>query len=323
MDISRGESFRLGVFLTLATAILVGLLLFLVGKQLWEKQDRYYTVFEESVDGLAPGVAVKLNGVSVGQVTDILVDSENISKIIVWFEVKRKTPIRDGMQANLVGGISITGLKRIELTGGDNEGKRLKPGNEIPSGISQMKQLTGQAEAIALKFETVLNNLNDMTNDRNQLALSNILQNVDKFLVNSDSLVVEMKALPKEIKATLNSIERTSEDVRKADIGKQIDETLAIADKALKDMQAAINQINNKVASTPIRQTTESFMSAAKSIESTSKRADIAIYKVQDNLTASMKSLRMTMENLNDFSSQIKDNPSLLLRGENKKGRER
>ena len=56
---------------------------------------------------------VKLNGVVVGKVVDIFVDSTDVRKIIVKFSVRQGTPIKEDMVANLSGGISISrdGLK--------------------------------------------------------------------------------------------------------------------------------------------------------------------------------------------------------------------
>jgi hypothetical protein len=48
---------------------------------------------------------------------------------------------------------------------------------------------------------------------------------------------------------------------------------------------------------------------------------DITVLRVQEDLSQSMINMRETMKNMNTFSRQIKDNPSVLLRGEDKQER--
>jgi len=327
MEITRAEKLRLGVFVLVALVLALGLIGFLIGKKLWETQVEYYTVFEESVDGLNAGATVKVNGVNVGQVTRLKVNPENLAEVLVYFQVPEGTPIKPGMRANLIGGMSITGLKSIQLAGGSKEAANLEPGSEIPAGTSQMKQLTGQAESIALKFETVLNNLASLTGDQNQASIQDLLASLSRTSMNIDTLTNQtrgvMAAVPKDFRKGLNSLEAAanelkllSEDLRKAQAGKEVK-------KALQSFSRAAKNLDTKVQTMPLRESTEAIMSAARSLESTSKRADLTLYKIQENLNASMRNMRETMENMNEFSRQIKENPSLLLRAEDKKGRER
>jgi phospholipid/cholesterol/gamma-HCH transport system substrate-binding protein len=327
LDISRSEKVRLGAFLVISVVMLFSTLAYLIGKKMWEEKIEYYTILAESVDGLNPGAPVKLNGVAVGTVTSLLVNPENIGEVLVYFSVQKGTPVKPGMVANLVGGLSITGLKSIELTGGDNLKPNLVANSQIPAGQSQMKQLTGQAESIALKFEAVLNNINTLTSDNNQVLIQDILVNLNRVSVNLDTVVQESRGvfstLPADIKKITRSFEQTSEeirlvtnDLRKAGIGDKIG-------KSLEQTQKVITQLDRTLASLPLQETTEAFMNAAKSMESTSKRADLTIYRMQDDLNSSIKNLRETMANMNDFSRQIRENPSILLRGEEKEQRKR
>ncbi|GHV16331.1 hypothetical protein AGMMS49938_16250 [Fibrobacterales bacterium] len=151
MDTTKGERIRLGIFVLLMSLLVLGTAAFLIGKKITEKYTPYKTRFTESVDGLNPGAKVKLNGIVVGQVTALEVDEEDLTAVIVKFEVAAGTPVKTTMNANLIGGISLTGLKSIELSGGAPSDPNAKKGDFINSSVSGLKQITGQAENIAEK----------------------------------------------------------------------------------------------------------------------------------------------------------------------------
>jgi phospholipid/cholesterol/gamma-HCH transport system substrate-binding protein len=327
MEATASEKFRLGVFILCSSVLLIAFLLFLAGRALLVKEVRYYTVFTETVMGLNPGAKVRLNGVNVGQVTTIEVDTNDVTQVRVWFSVMPGTPIKPGMLCNLVGGLSITGLKSIELTGGNSHQPTLVDGSQIPAGTSQMKQLTGQAESIALKFETALNNLASLTGDENQANLALMLRNLARITSNIDTLIdnnqKHLEMVPQNLNTAIASLKDASlkskeliEELTRAEPGKKLT-------KALASFEQTATIINKKVDEVPLKQMGNDLSTAAKSMESAGKRADVAIYRIQEDLTTSIRHLKETMENMNDFSRQIKENPSLLLRGEDKQERRR
>jgi len=63
----------IGLFVMGAIALVVGLTLMFGGHSLFSNHKRYVAYFEGSVNGLNIGAAVKLKGVSIGRVTDIMV----------------------------------------------------------------------------------------------------------------------------------------------------------------------------------------------------------------------------------------------------------
>ncbi|MCL1966564.1 MAG: hypothetical protein FWF67_01635, partial [Fibromonadales bacterium] len=67
----------------------------------------------------------------------------------------------------------------------------------------------------------------------------------------------------------------------------------------------------------------KSINDAAKSAELLAKRGDQLIYRNQEDLSVVVRYLKEAVENLNDVSRQVRENPSLLIRGEEKKQRVR
>jgi len=51
------------------------------------------------------------------------------------------------------------------------------------------------------------------------------------------------------------------------------------------------------------------------------QKLDITVLRIQEDLSQSMNNLKETMKNMNAFSRQIRENPSVLLRSEEKQER--
>jgi ABC-type transporter Mla subunit MlaD len=70
----EANRYKLGIFVTCATMLIVAVFFFLGIAEIFEKKIRFTTIFNESVQGLETGAPVKLKGVTVGRVTDMKVN---------------------------------------------------------------------------------------------------------------------------------------------------------------------------------------------------------------------------------------------------------
>jgi phospholipid/cholesterol/gamma-HCH transport system substrate-binding protein len=325
LQITRTEKLRLGIFVTLTLIVLAGILFYMLGKNLVKKEDAYYVKYTESVAGLLPSANVKLNGVTVGRVLEMFVDSTDVRKVVVRFSVRRGTPIKTDMVANLTGGLTITGLKTIELTGGSNEAPDVPVGGEVKAGVSQLKALTGQAEAIALKFETLLNNILNLTNEEHQAMATSIIKSIYKVSMELDSMVEEnrnvIRSIPENLTSTMKRLQSTAvraetliKDLQAANPGKRIGEAIDEYYQGGKDLR-------KKIKDTDIDKTAQEFQKTAVKISKATTKLDNTLTIIQEDLGSIMAHIKEASENFEDFSRMIKENPSLLLRGEDKKER--
>lgn len=67
----NGLYFKIGLFILIGIALIVGGIVFLASKNLWQKTITMETYFSESVQGLSKGSPVKFLGMDIGEVTDI------------------------------------------------------------------------------------------------------------------------------------------------------------------------------------------------------------------------------------------------------------
>ena len=287
MEATRAEKTRLGVFIVSVSAIFVVGLLFLVGSKVFSRSDEYYTRLEESITGLEPGSTVKQNGLDIGEITEIHADEHNIRKTIVRFDVKRGTKIKTDMTATL-GSFGITGLKYIEITGGSFAAADVPKGGEVPSGLSMIGRLTSKADSIAYKIDRLLGNVIAITEMDNR-------QNLNRMMAASASLA--------------ESLDSMAVDIRGVHPGQRINNILA-------DVEATSKDFRNKVKKSDIDGTVRDYQLAAQEIQKMVKNS-------QEDVAVSITNLKEIMKNMNTFTRQIKENPSILLRREEKTERAR
>jgi len=287
MEATRAEKTRLGIFIIVVTAIFVVSILFLVGGKIFSRTDEYYTRMEESITGLEPGSTVKQNGLDVGQITDIHADPYNIRKTIVRFNVKRGTKLKADMTATL-GSYGITGLKYIEITGGSFAAADIPKGGEVPSGLSMIGRLTSRADSIAFKVDRLLGNVIAITEMDNR-------QNLNRMMAASASLA--------------ESLDSMAADVRGVHPGRRMDAILA-------DVEATTKDLKGKVKRSDLEGTVRDYQLAAQEVQKLVRNS-------QEDVATSVANLKETMKNMSTFSRQIKENPSILLRREEKQERAR
>jgi len=316
METTKAERIRLGIFVLVVSSMILGTAAFLVGKKITEKYIPYKTRFMESVDGLNPGAKVKLNGIVVGQVTGLEVDSEDLTAVIVNFEVSAGTPVKTTMTANLIGGISLTGLKSIELSGGAPNDPNAPKGNFIQSSVSGLKQISGQAEIMAEKIEGIMNNFLNLTSDYNQRRFSNIATNLDNITARLDTAWLknskDINEIPRYAKLLLENSNAAAEELR------TIESRIAVV---IAKFDSLVLHTDRKIQNTQIEALVKSANDAAKAIELLAKRTDQLVYRNQEDLSTTARYLKEAVENLNDVSRQVRENPSLLIRGEEKQQR--
>jgi len=305
--VSKAQKFRLGIFIAFSSVLLIVFLVVVAGNKLLEKRDVYYIHYEDtSVIGLQVGGQVKYHGISVGRVDDIKIDKEDIKMVVVTISVKEGTPLKEDVLATLAP-VGITGLKQIELSGGTNEAKLLEPKSNILPGESVLDSITGKAEIIAEKLEIVLNNIAELTNQENQEKFANIISNVDILIeANRDPITHVITNLDSTTYYLAEFTESANESMKRFNAliqSEEIDNILVNAEKVTSDIAKAdlaqlINDLNKA-----INQANEAFL-----------HIDLTILKSRQDILQTLETLKETVDYLNEFSRQVSENPSILLR---------
>jgi len=274
-----------------------------VGFRLTNRTNSYYTNFRvgNSLSGLEQGADIKFRGVRIGKVGKISYNPDSLSVIRAEFRIQDNFPVKSDMHAE-TGLVGITGLRYVEIMGGSDSAAILDPGSEIPSRVSSLAQLTGKADVLVTKFELLLNNLAFMTHPDSIAGIKKIIDNVAVITGDAKTFVKEVSP---EVKAVAQSSRATVDQVN-----------LIAAD--VKELTGTLSQNLDAQRFTKILSTIDS---TAQSFKMLSENLDLTIRQTREDFTVSMENLRETMENANELSKVLAENPSLILKSDPKRER--
>jgi phospholipid/cholesterol/gamma-HCH transport system substrate-binding protein len=125
---TQANKFRVGLFIILGFLLLNGVLIWLGASQLFQESKTYVTYFEESVQGLDVGSAVKYRGVPLGRVSAIRLAPDR-RLVEATMEIESEFQVHPAMRAKLASS-AITGSAFLEI------------GYPSPSGAREPPQLT-------------------------------------------------------------------------------------------------------------------------------------------------------------------------------------
>ena len=300
METTRSERIKLGAFMLFCGIMVCVFLGYVLKRYLSEQYDNYYTIFDTSVNGLFVDAKVKLNGIDVGSVTQITINEENLNEVVVSFKVHHGTPIKQGTRAGMTAGMNLTGEKQVILSGGTFSEPNVPEGGFVPAEKSSFDQIANQASNIASHADSVLINLNAILSNENAEHLSRAIQNFEAVTNN-------LKRITQDLSKPIESISKSAESIHS--VMSEI-ENAKIASKASENLDI----VKEKLEALDTKSLNDNLTEAMVSINQLSKRLDQMVYKNEDQVGEAIVELNSVLENLEEFSQKIKNNPSALIR---------
>ena len=278
-----GKRFRVGIVVLIALfAVMLGV--FMVGQRshLFVKKFPFETRFD-SASGLVAGNPVRLNGVTVGNVLEVILSPDPADRTVrVVYDVDRRAAprIRKGTRA-AIKTIGLLGDKYVELEGGTAEEPEVEIGGAIP-------------QAPGAGIEKLLEGGGDLLPDLSEIArsLKNILGRTERgegFLGALTSNSEESTRLGNNLNATLTSLNSI---LRKVDSGQGLVGKVLIDQKYGQQtgdsLQAAIRSAQNVFAKIDdgLRNNTGALPALLSDPEGKKK-----VYALMDNLAGATRSL--------------------------------
>jgi phospholipid/cholesterol/gamma-HCH transport system substrate-binding protein len=220
MAATKSQKIRLGLFGIGAAAAALMVVVVFAGIRFWERHDRYVIDFEDSVLGLEEGAAVSFGGIKVGTVTDISVAPGDLRKVRVTIKVKRGLPIRTDTTATL-SMAGITGLKSIDLHGGEVDAPPLPPGGSLTVGETTLDRFERQAKALVDSSQqlmghanAVLVNLEELTEPAHFQGMAEIMESARQASANLADATAGLRDMVAEnrapIRRTLESVDQVT-----------------------------------------------------------------------------------------------------------------
>lgn len=256
MKISK--EFKVGLFMVSGIAILYLGFNYLKGIDFFSSNEKYYAIYS-NVDGLNVSNPIMINGFTIGRVSEIRLLQNNNDKVLVELDLRGDVILGDSATATL--NSDFLGNKSISLTPGDIQ-KPLEGGDTLIALLDK-----GIADILAESAQPVANNL-----EATIKKINGILDQLDGTGGKIDSILMDFKAASVELKPSLIKSQRSLDSVLSTynslgvnlnsklskldpilnNMGEitdslkslQLNETVASANKALKELSTAIEHFS-------------------------------------------------------------------------------
>lgn len=158
---SRAHHVLIGVFTV--TVVVAGLFfsLWLSGLAGDRSVNFYTVVFNQSVNGLSRGSSVQYSGIKVGDVVQLILDPNDMRRVLARIRVVGHIPIRQDTGAKLVPA-GITGTSLIQLTNGTPDSPLLVSKDDgdpvIVASPSTLSAALASGEDLIVNLNTILTN---------------------------------------------------------------------------------------------------------------------------------------------------------------------
>ena len=325
--LNQRKYFLTGVFVAGALLVLIGTMFFLGLADEFAERVYLVTTFNESVQGLSKGSAVKYKGVPIGQVEQIrIMTAERIIRVDMSIDPAAfggledqsgKTPIEKlqdfcreaqknglGCRLDLAG---ITGMRYIEMDYIPPEKRRKTalPAIDEP-GVFYFASAPGTfnniIDSVAVSLDKIANvNIAQIASDldSNLKALNEILTNpsIRKSLDRLERITGNVEALSDNFAEHL-----TGEDLRKLIDG---------VNNNLNNISQLTSQLNGKLSDVNTRELNKQIVE----VLTASRMLIDELQNDSDDAVTIIRKLNSVLGNLNEFIDGLKDDPSSLVRG--------
>lgn len=288
-----------GIFvIVLTTAMIAGVLWLSSGKYYRKSYDTYQTYMTESVGGLNIDAVVTYRGVDVGRVRKIALAPGNVEQVLLTLEIDRGTPIKDDTMATLRTQ-GLTGIAYVELTGGSRASPPLqaRPGEPYPvitSGPSLILRLESSITALIAGLTSASENFNALMDEENRRSFKKTLADLE---IVSRTLATRSAT----IDASLANASRTMEN--SARFTEQLPQLLQRVERSADAFDRMADQL------------ARAGTSASGTIDSARPDLQQFTSETLPEVRELVAQLRDLTTSLRRVSSEVEQNPSVLLYG--------
>lgn len=315
--------FKVGLFVILGVILIIGFVFFLGLKTALEPKLNFYTKFNESVQGLEVGSPVKFKGVTIGNVSKIMIGKDQ-KRIRVDMEINPKTidydpaTMKDDTVKNMITeeiakGLccqlqmtGITGMKYVEI---DYFPDQLHTDQfstyddyYIPPGTSVF-QSTVDSISVALEkiskidFDSIGKELHETVKTVNKIAKSD-----------------DIRKLLKAVADTSEEVKMITHKVRKLVESERLPKAIEQVDKTLKTISELSNEIKTQIKSADIKGVSIEIKSTLEEVQTAGKSTRTSIDK-------SLKELNKALYEVKELAQSLEHDPSSIIHGSQQKDR--
>ena len=262
---------KVGAFAAISIVLLILGYNLLKGNDLFERDNIYYSRYHK-LDGLLEASPVKVNGLLIGRVVKLELAADTTGDIIATFRLKHTVNIPVGSIARITSADalgtkevsidfakSLTYIKDGDTLKGDlQEGLFSAVSKELLPVKIQAEKLFGSIDSVMVVIKTIFNEKARVDISKSLASIRSTLDNLDKSSGSVDSLIKtnysrfdkifgniesitqNIKSSNKDISNILSNLSATTDSIKRANIGKTLNEVSAAVNEA-KEMLEKIN----------------------------------------------------------------------------------
>jgi phospholipid/cholesterol/gamma-HCH transport system substrate-binding protein len=257
---------KVGALTAIAIVILILGFNFLKGRNITERNDTIYTVFEE-VKGLQVSNPVFINGLQVGKIKELKEKDKQLSGIVVALDLTKDIDIPTDSKTII--NSDFLGTTSLEIQMGAKNGRIVKTGDTLQSsskpGIvgefsKSLNPAINNINKTLASLDILIQQLNNILDPKTQGNLQTIIATLNTAVHGLDKLIVGQsgvigKALTNvehitgafaqnsgKIDTTFGNLQKISDGLVKADLEK----TLKTVGAAMTQLQQTITTINSR-----------------------------------------------------------------------------
>lgn len=324
MAATRAQKIRLSVFLITVTAIVAATLLYLVGASLMQVRDHYTVVLNGGSGGLEVGSQVRFNDITVGRVESVTMDHNDPNQIIVGLSLDHGTPVTEDTVA-VPEMANITGTKMLSMHGGTANSKRLKPGDRIRAVESDFSMLTTKLVNISNRLETILDNLVEVTSPENINKLNAVLSDVEGITNKVNGLLdaneENINILVTDARSTVSKVNQSMDHIENILVGAETAIQRVASPSNISKVTTILDSANLLVKNVTARTSQQELGATIENINRLATDANVTVLRLRGDLQRVMRELETSVENINEFTQMLIENPSVLINGRSEKER--
>lgn len=314
----------IGFFVLGAMALAVALVLTFGGGQYFNSAQRYVAYFPGSVTGLNVGALVKLKGVNIGRVTDILVQydaAQNrvLTPVVMQVDFRKVLNIGEGHQpsslelpelierglrARLSMQSLVTSQLYVDVNFLPDKPVQLVGAGEL--GLPEVPTISSSKEELENTVQSIAAQVKDLPLKETVEATRNSLRRVEHLLSKP------------ETDAAITNLNRTLEELQKLirHLDGKVDAVTGNLNNTVEDSHTLMKNLNERVV--PLLATTEKTMAAigATAVQARGSLAAVEGFGGPDSeLNAALRELARAARSVRHLAEALERNPEALISG--------
>ncbi len=217
--------------------------------------NQFDVVFDDPVRGLTEGGEVRFNGIKVGEVESLRIDSDNTNRVIARIRVTSDVPVKTDTEGQLEP-IGLTGVTLIQLSTGSANADLLRatfagPPPRIQGRGSQIDQIVARGEEVAMRASEAMAAVRDLLTEENIAKVSRILANLEEVsneLNSRNSVITQSGEAAREINVLARQMQGELADLGDA-IGEISDAAGVASGETLPELSLAAEEVRRAASS--------------------------------------------------------------------------